>query len=83
MACGGRPMMITKNEYKSAKLAYKNYSEYVKDTEKKLSRLNIEVKRLGKIISEYENHIRGLEKQISDYENRCSAKGADDANDNA
>jgi len=65
---------MTKKEYEIAKRSYKNYSEYVKDTEKKLSRLNIEVKRLGKIISEYENHIRGLEKQISDYENRCSAE---------
>ena len=73
--------MITKTEYESAKLAYRNYSEYVKDTKKKLLRFQAEKTRLEKMISEYENHIRGLEKQISDYENRCSAKGADDAND--
>ena len=65
---------MPKKEYEIAKRSYINYSEYVNDTEKKLSRLNIEVKRLGKIISEYENHIRGLEKQIADYENHCSAE---------
>ena len=70
--------MITKNEYKSAKLAYRNYPEYVKDTKKKLLRFQAEKTRLEKMISEYENHIRGLEKQISDYEKQQIAEGADD-----
>jgi len=64
VACGGRPMMITKTEYESAKLAYRNYSEYVEDTKNRLSRLAAEVKR--------------LEKKIADYEKQQIAEGADD-----
>ena len=56
--------MITKNEYESAKLAYRNYSEYVEDTKNRLSRLAAEVNR--------------LEKQIAAYEKQQIAEGADD-----